>query len=186
MVKHKAWTTTIVVPKSARSMATKGEMRPTFMVTLLCPVQERTAEHMIVSSILTDLIFQRIYRRRTALLGPTMNLQGGQARAMHFKSQNQHDTIISYNLFSRQAHITRLSICMCVDKCKITVAQRNPVTLHRISICSLRTYENHSTFSQTSQSLLYSRKESWNCFSCVQQLALNSAEQSKDEQTPLS
>ena len=32
MVKHKAWTTTIVVPKSARSRATKGEMRPTFMV----------------------------------------------------------------------------------------------------------------------------------------------------------
>ena len=30
MVKHKAWATTIVAPKSVGSMTTKGQMKPTF------------------------------------------------------------------------------------------------------------------------------------------------------------
>ena len=34
MVKHKAWATTIVVPKLIGSMTTKGQMNPTFRVSL--------------------------------------------------------------------------------------------------------------------------------------------------------
>ena len=75
MVKHKAWATTNVVPKSVGSMTMKGQMKPTYRVSLTASLagensQSNTPEHTIVSSILTDLIFRRNLRRRTALSGP--------------------------------------------------------------------------------------------------------------------
>ena len=72
-----AWATTIVAPKSAGSMTTKGQMKPTCRVSLTASQagensQSNVPEHTIVSSILTDLIFRRNLRRRTALSGPTI------------------------------------------------------------------------------------------------------------------
>ena len=77
MVKHQSWVTTIVVPKSVGSMTMKGQMKPTFRVSLTESQvgeksQRNASEHIIVSSILTDLIFRRNLRRRTALSGPTI------------------------------------------------------------------------------------------------------------------
>ena len=74
MVKHQSWVTTIVVPKSVGSMTMKGQMKPTFRVSLTESQvgeksQRNASEHIIVSSILTDLIFRRNLRRRTALSG---------------------------------------------------------------------------------------------------------------------
>ena len=72
MVKHKAWATTIVAPKLVGSITTKGQMQPTCRVSLTASQagensQSHAPEHTIVSSILTDLIFKRNLRRRTAL-----------------------------------------------------------------------------------------------------------------------
>ena len=77
MLKHKAWATTIIAPKLVGSMTTKGQMKPTCRVSLLASQagensQSNVPEHTIVSSILTDLIFRRNLRRRTALSGPTI------------------------------------------------------------------------------------------------------------------
>ena len=54
MVKHKAWATTIVAPKSVGSMTTKGQMKPTCRVSLTASQagedsQSNVPEHTIVS-----------------------------------------------------------------------------------------------------------------------------------------
>ena len=79
MVKHQAWATTIVTPKSVGSMTTKGQMEPTLRVSLTASQvgensQRNVPQLTIVSSILTGLIFRRNLRRRTALSGPSLNL----------------------------------------------------------------------------------------------------------------
>ena len=77
MDKHKAWATTIVAPKSVGSSTTKGQMKPTFRVSLTASQagensQISAPEHTNVSSILTYLTFRRNQGRRTAPSGPTI------------------------------------------------------------------------------------------------------------------
>ena len=84
-------------------MTTKGQMKPTCRVSLSVSQagensQSNVPEHTIVSSILTDLIFRRNLRRRTALSGPPLNLQSSRTRAMRFKIQNRHNTIINFTI----------------------------------------------------------------------------------------
>lgn len=103
MVKHKAWATTIVAPKLVGSMTTKGQMKPTCRVSLTASQvgensQSNVPKHTILSSILTDLIFRRNLRRRTAPSGPTLNLRGSRTRATRFQIQNRHNTIINFNI----------------------------------------------------------------------------------------
>ena len=78
-------------------------MKPTFRVSLSASQvgdsQGNVPEHTIVPSILTDLIFRRNHRRRTALSGPPLNLRSSRTRAMRFKIQNRHNTIINFNIY---------------------------------------------------------------------------------------
>ena len=98
MVKHQAWATTIVAPKSVGSMTTQGQMKPTCRMSSMASQagensQSNVPEHMIVSSILTDLIFRRNYGSRPACLGPLLNQRRGRNRAMRFQIQNRHTVI---------------------------------------------------------------------------------------------
>ena len=95
-------------------MTTKGQMKPTCRVSLTASQagensQSNVPEHTIVSSILTDLIFRRNHRRRTALSGPPLNLRSSRTRAMRFKIQNRHNTIINFNI-NFQSWILRITI----------------------------------------------------------------------------
>ena len=60
--------------------------------------QSNVPEHTIISSILTDLIFKRNLRRRTALSRPPLNLRSSRTRAMRFKILNRHNTIVNFNM----------------------------------------------------------------------------------------
>ena len=115
MVKHQAWATTIVTPKSVGSMTTKGQMEPTLRVSLTASQvgensQRNVPQLTIVSSILTGLIFRRNLRRRSALSGPSLNLQSSRTQAMHFKIQNLKSKQYHHNLnINFQSWIIRIN-----------------------------------------------------------------------------
>ena len=95
MVKHKAWETTIVAPKSEGSMTTIGQMKPTCRVILMASragenSQSNVPEHMIVSSILTDLIFRRIFFEHILLICSLENVIFGTGSARESLQSAQH------------------------------------------------------------------------------------------------
>ena len=93
MDKHKAWATTIVAPKSVGSSTTKGQMKPTFRVSLTASQagensQINAPEHTNVSSILAYLTFRRNQGRRTAPSGPTIESAKQQTSSNEFQNSN--------------------------------------------------------------------------------------------------
>ena len=93
MDKHKAWATTIVAPKSVGSSTTKGQMKPTFRVSLTASQagensQINAPEHTNVSSILAYLTFRRNQGRRTAQSRPTIESAKQQTSSNELQNSN--------------------------------------------------------------------------------------------------
>ena len=101
MDKHKAWASTIVAPKLVGSSTTKGQMKPTFWVSLTVSQagengQINTPKHTNVSRILTYLTFRRNQGRRTALSGPT--IESAKQPNSSNKFQNSNSTQYHHKL----------------------------------------------------------------------------------------
>ena len=109
MDKHKAWATTIVAPKSVGSSTTKGQMKPTFRVSLTASQagensQINAPELTNVSSILSYLTSRRNQGRRTAPSGPTIESAKQQTSSNEFQNSNStqyHHKLLKQN-FNRR------------------------------------------------------------------------------------
>ena len=108
MDKHKAWATTIVAPKSVGSSTTKGQMKPTFRVSLTASQagensQINAPKHTNESSILAYLTFRRIKEEEQHRLDPPLNQLSSRLRATSFKIQIQHNVTTKEVSFVRQS-----------------------------------------------------------------------------------
>jgi hypothetical protein len=84
-------------------MTTKGQMNPMSKVLLTAPqagenTQSNGPKHAIVSSIRTDLIFNRSNGRRAVSSDPPLNKLSSRAQATSFKIQKGHKITINSNI----------------------------------------------------------------------------------------
>ncbi len=83
--------TTVVAPKSSGSMTTRGQMNPTFGVSItVSQAGENSQTNGCKHTIVTDVIFKRNKGRRAVSSDPPLNQRSSRVRATSFKILNWH------------------------------------------------------------------------------------------------